>query len=130
LKDYREALPEGQNQIACTTEERINEENTQKAEELENDFKVCSEAAPLTMGLNRPILVDFYKALKVQSDGQDVFFWRANDNFQFQLIKILEELGIVDWLGGTNPFLIRLNTDKKTDLKASLRFRVAEQNSL
>jgi len=76
--------------------------------------------------INRDILVDFYKLLKKKTNYDNIIKWEPDltNNNQFHMIKIFEELGIVSWLAGTGPFILKLNIINKTDLYQSLRFRV------
>ncbi|HHV65839.1 MAG TPA: single-stranded-DNA-specific exonuclease RecJ [Peptococcaceae bacterium] len=114
LKDYRQANGNSFSEAACSVEEH----KIKYAEEVNiNENKhIC---------LTREILVDFYKELR-RAAKTPYFSWQPNgdDKLQMECLKVLEELGFVTWLGGTDPYLIRLNTALKNDLQNSLRYRM------
>lgn len=124
LKDYRPSSGESLPEAACTVDgesagpeclESIREERLQSANDGSGK-------------LTREMLIDFYKELRFQAAENTIFNWqpRAEDSTkQIKMLKVFEELGLVNWLGGTGPgpFLIMLNMEKKTDLQLSLRFK-------
>lgn len=110
LRDYRPAGEEAGQEIACSTE---------------NHKSAAGQGGQEIFRLTREDLVLFYKRLRVElKDGN--CFWKPDpkEPKQSQMIRILEELGLVNWLGGTNPYRIRLNADEKKNLADSLRFRL------
>jgi len=118
LRDYREASADVLLEISCTEEQVLGE----TSEDELQDFGCIS-------GLSRKIMVDFYKKLKSTVVRENYVLWQPDsDIYQLHMVKILEELGIVSWLGGTGPYLIKINADRKTDLSNSLRYRVLNQS--
>ncbi|MCL1851681.1 MAG: single-stranded-DNA-specific exonuclease RecJ [Peptococcaceae bacterium] len=51
--------------------------------------------------------------------------WENAASMEFECVKILEELGLVYWLGGANPWtLFLVSNPKKRDLTASFRYTI------
>lgn len=114
LKDYRQANGDSFTEAACSSEEP----------EIKPIIGFISNKNN-HISLTRQNLVNFYKELR-KAAKTPFFSWQPNGDSKYQMecLKILEELGLVTWMGGTGPYLIRLNTAKKTDLQYSLRFRM------
>jgi len=110
--DYRESNSYSLSEIACTEEYQLDGFSGELC--LKNIF------------INRDILVELYKLLKKRINKDNILIWEPdlNNHNLLHMIKIFEELGIITWLAGTGPFILRLNAIKKTDLDRSLRFRV------
>ncbi|UWG95633.1 single-stranded-DNA-specific exonuclease RecJ [Dehalobacter sp. DCM] len=125
LKDYRPSLSSSASEIACSQEDEYDGKDTlmlrdhADADADDDDDEV--------LRVSRKMLVDFYKYLKSQVSEQGKLVWSPegeNKNVELQMSKIFEELGILSWLGGTDPYLLKLNTIEKTNLQMSLRFRL------
>lgn len=110
LKDYREAGGDNMSEVACT------EEKTEQSPEPDSNAQIKTK-------VTRQIMVDFYKELREKETVSEAVYWQPNNKQQLQLIKIFEELGLVSWYGGTDPYVIKLN-EEKTDLTKSLRFHL------
>lgn len=121
IKDYRQSNGDSLSEVACS------EDNTLDLIVGENPClpeKNCNE-------LTRQMLVELYKELRSLVDETNLIHWHpGKDNSELDckqkmhIVKIFEELGLVRWLGGTGPFLLRLIRKKKADLQNSLRFRM------
>lgn len=122
LKDYRPAIRSSAPEIACT-------EETIHLESFGQDGDTADSSDNYHHGLiSRKMLVNFYKELKSRTDEQGILRWTPqgeNRDAELQMAKIFEELRIVSWLSGTDPYLLKLNNNNnKTDLQMSLRFKV------
>jgi hypothetical protein len=57
--------------------------------------------------------------------AQAGFEWEEATRQQRECLKILEELDLVEWLGGTKPWTLSLVKDPaKRDLAASFRYKI------
>ncbi len=119
LKDYRQSCGDSLSEVACSEDELdlIVKENPYVSE---IDGKE----------LTRQMLVELYRDLRGMAEGTNLIYWNPNIDNQLDIrkrmhiVRIFEELGLVSWLGGAGPFLLRLNREKKADLQSSLRFRM------
>lgn len=113
LKDYRKASGNFLDEVACSTEDLVQNQST--------------EDRSTDSSLNRQMLVELYKGFKHLIDEDNIFLWNPQNKNELQMIKVFEELGLVRWLGGTDPYLIELTSKEKTDLQSSLRFRMLSE---
>lgn len=116
LKNYSPATGESFSEVACS-EDRL--DLTGVKDSLSDDTGRSV--------LTRKILVEFYKELRNMADeAKGVFYWQPKRDISREMhcVKIFEELGLISWLGGTGPYIFRLNRDMKTDLQISLRFKM------
>jgi single-stranded-DNA-specific exonuclease len=87
-----------------------------------------AEAAETESRLTREKLADFYRRLRAaQAKSGDGFFrWETGDDFAWrekEMLKIFFELGLVEWSGGANPYLLKVPPQtEKLNLEQSLRF--------
>lgn len=117
LRDYRPSVDQSLSEIACA-EERTELACSAFHTELKNDPEEKEK-------VSRQLLVDFYLKLKNMMNEECLLSWQPRPeekSLQLQLMKIFEELGLVSWVGGTGPYLIKIN-NKKSDLLTSLRFK-------
>jgi len=124
LKDYR---PAGRPSDALEAVPEV-------AESLDRRETAAVGQEEALPGITRQMLVVFYKQLRSLEQDKVIVFQpglsvaEGSVQLQMEMLKILEELGIVTWLGGTGPYLLRLNSGQKADLADSLRFRVLRQS--
>ncbi|MDR1605209.1 MAG: single-stranded-DNA-specific exonuclease RecJ [Gracilibacteraceae bacterium] len=82
-----------------------------------------------TWRLDREQLVDFYRRLLAAqtANGGAAFRWETGNVFalpETEMLKIFFELGLLEWLGGANPYRLKAPAQTtKLDLNRSLRFR-------
>ncbi|NLI93628.1 MAG: single-stranded-DNA-specific exonuclease RecJ [Peptococcaceae bacterium] len=116
LKDYREAMGDSFSEIAGTSD----------SVDILDGEEIISNSETGTPGLDRKMLVEIYKTIRNKVNENNQLYWMPEKNVHthIEMIKILEELGILQWLGGTGPYLIELKNKDKTDLHHSLRFRL------
>ncbi len=104
----------GLNEAACATEDQT---------DVAGAVSACAEP----MHLSRQKLADFYIGFKRLFQDRDLAVWSPDPDHaaeQLTIVKIFEELGLIHWAGGTNPFLLSLNKADKTQLEKSIRYRM------
>ena len=129
IKDYRPAGEDKAVDISSGLPDSSLESLAQTAATTEKEEQK-KETQTKCKCLTREMLVEFYKHLKALSihnnnNNNNIFSWQPDSAKpeQMEMIKVLEELGIVSWLGGTGPYLLKINSEKRNNLKNSLRFR-------
>ena len=122
IKDYR---PAGVDKAADVSSDLANSSLESLAQAAATTEKKVQIEEARTKPLSRAMLVEFYKHLKALSHHNSIFSWQPDSAKpeQREMIKVLEELGIVSWLGGTGPYLLKINSEKRNNLQNSLRFR-------
>ncbi|RNC29710.1 MAG: Single-stranded-DNA-specific exonuclease RecJ [Candidatus Dichloromethanomonas elyunquensis] len=117
LKDYRESTEDSFSEVATTSDQ---------FGDSEENMSQPLFAKPSAKDLNRMILVEAYKSIRGKVDENNRLYWMPGEDIhpQLEILKIFEELRLLQWLGGTGPFLIELNSTDKTNLHRSLRYRL------
>ncbi len=121
LKDYRKASGDSLLEIACAEDEFQSDLSDKSINESDGNSPI---------DLERKLLVEAFKDIKNKVDKDNLLYWELfeDEQIQMHIVKIFEELGLIEWLGGTGPFLIRLHTDNRTDLNRSLRYRMLSES--
>jgi len=122
IKDYRPAGANKSEKSILKLPVGMIESMDETAAALEQEQQEEEQKPRLT----REMLVGFYKQLRTFSRPNNILNWNPDSSKpeQIDMLKVLEELGIISWLGGTGPYLLKINSEKRNNLINSLRFRI------
>lgn len=81
--------------------------------------------------MNRECVADVYRNLRHRASqglAESGIAWEEASPQECECLKILEELDLIEWLGGTRPWTLSLAKDPaKRDLAASFRYTIYSQ---
>lgn len=121
IKDYRDSkgksLPETAAAAASERKQPLSPDNERK------NTSCC---------LSRQQLAEFYQRLKKSAREDGCICWRPAANSaeeELLYLRIFEELGLLNWVGGIGPYYLIFNKTDKTDLRNSLCYRLVNSRS-